>query len=88
MLGVCCHSAQTMPNNSSHFQFHADNREHDKCGYLSTLILVLVQTNRDKDYLKLGQGLELKLGQRDHSLHSESTFHFWNRKREKLGNFR
>lgn len=88
----CCVSAvtlpQTIPNDSSHFQFHADNSEHDKCWYLSTLILVLLQTNIDKDYLKLGQGLELKLGQRDHSLHSESTFHFWNRKREKSDNFR
>lgn len=60
-----------MPNNPSHFQFHADNSKHDKCWYLSALILVLVQTNIDKDHLKLGQGLELKLGQRDHSLHSE-----------------
>lgn len=86
----CCVSTvtlpQTMPNYSSHFQFHSDNSKHDKCWYLSMLILVLVQTHRDKDYLKLGQGLEP--GQRDHSLHSESTFHFWNRKREKLDNFR
>lgn len=53
---------KTMSKNASHFRFYANNSKHDKCWYLSTLILLLVQINIDKDYIKLGQGLLTQTG--------------------------
>lgn len=56
-----CLSTAALPRKNvqdlSHFAFHADNGERDKCWYLSALIHLLAQLTVDKDCLKLGQGL-------------------------------